>query len=73
MGIACYILQQGGNGCSRYLQFGEGEHLLAEIFQRGSDVINVRSVDNQETVVALLVGVQPYRGILSAQLLQIQL
>ena len=29
---------------------------IAEVFQRGADVIDVRPVDNQEAVVALLVG-----------------
>ena len=55
-------LQQGGDSRSGYLQFGEGEHLFAEVFQGGADVINVRAVDNQEVVVALLVGVDAYRG-----------
>ena len=64
-------LQQGSNGRSGYLQFGEGEHLLAEVFQRGSDVIDVRPVDNQEAVVALLVGVDAYRGILAVVLLYV--
>lgn len=26
-------LQQGGDGCGGKFQFGEGEHLLAEVFQ----------------------------------------
>lgn len=65
------ILQQVGNARGRYLQFGEGEHLLAEVFQRGSDVIDVRPVDNQEAVVTLLVSVDAYRGILAVVLLQI--
>lgn len=67
------VLQQGGEDRGRYLQLGEGEHLLAEVFQRGSDVVDVRSVDNQEAVVALLASVHPYRGILATQLLQVQL
>lgn len=29
---------------------------IAEVFQRGADMIDVRPVDNQEAVVALLVG-----------------
>ena len=65
------ILQQVGNARGRYLQFGEGEHLFAEVFQRGSDVIDVRPVDNQEVVVTLLVSVDAYRGILAVVLLQI--
>lgn len=67
------ILQQVGNARGRYLQFGEGEHLFAEVFQRGSDVIDVRSVDNQEAVVAFLVSVDAYRGILAVVLLYVQL
>ena len=66
-------LQQGGDSRSGYLQFGEGEHLFAEVFQGGADVINVRAVDNQEAVVALLVGVDAYRGILAVVLLHVQL
>ena len=73
MGIVRNVLQQVGNARGRYLQFGEGEHLLAEVFQRGSDVIDVRPVDNQEAVVALFVGMDAYRGILAVVLLYVQL
>ena len=36
-------------------------------------MIDVRPVDNQEAVVALLVGVDAYRGILAVVFLQVQL
>ena len=36
-------------------------------------MIDFRPVDNQEAVVALLVGVDAYRGILAVVLLHIQL
>ena len=67
--LLLYGLQQSRNARSRYLQFGESEHLFAEVFQRGSDVIDVRSVDNQEAVMALLVSMDAYRGILAVVLL----
>ena len=65
MGIFLDTLQQSGNSRSGNLQFGESEHLFGEVFQGGSDVIDVRSVDYQEAVVALLVGVDAYREILA--------
>ena len=58
------VLQQSRDARSRYLLFGESEHFFAEVFQGGTDVIDVRPVDNQEAVVALLVGVDAYRGML---------
>ena len=64
-----YGLQQSRDARSRYLQFGESEHFLAEVFQGGSDVINLRTVDNQEAVMALLVSMDAYRGILAVVLL----
>ena len=63
------VLQQSRDARSRYLQFGESEHLFAEVFQGGSDVIDFCLVYNQEAVVALLVGVDAYRGILAVVLL----
>ena len=67
------LLQQIGDARSRYLQLGEGEHLLAEVFQGGSDVMDIRPVDNQEAVMAFLVGMDAYRGILAVVLLHVQL
>ena len=67
------LLQQIGDARSRYLQLGEGEHLLAEVLQGGSDVIDIRPVDNQEAVMAFLVGMDAYRGILAVVLLHVQL
>lgn len=49
-------LQQIHDGGSRDLQFGESEHPLAEIFQRGTDVIDVIAVHYQETIVASPIG-----------------
>lgn len=73
MGIVFNVLQQVGDARSRYLQLGEGKHLFTEVFQRGSDVIYVRSVYNQEAVVTFLVGMGVYRRALAVVLLQIQL
>ena len=36
-------------------------------------MVDIRPVDNQEAVVALLVGMYRYRGILAVMLLQVQL
>ena len=44
MGRVRDALQQSSDSRSGYLQFGEGEHLFAEVFQRGADMINVRPV-----------------------------
>ena len=66
-------LQQSGDGRGGYLQFGKGEHLFAEVFQRGSDVIDFCPVDYQEAVMAFLVSMNAYRGILAVVFLQIQL
>jgi len=66
-------LQQSSYARSRDGQFGEREHLLAEVFQRGADMPDVRPVDNQEAVMALLVSMDVYRGILAVVFLQVQL
>ena len=50
------VLQQSRDARSRYLQFGESEHFFAEVFQGGTDVIDVCPVDNQEAVGAELFG-----------------
>ena len=67
------ILQQACDGLGRDAQPGEGEHLFAEVFQRGADVPDFRPVDNQEAVMAFLAGVHLYRRILAVVLLQVQL
>ena len=57
------VLQQSRDARSRYLQSGESEHLFAEVFQRGTDVIDIRPVDNQEAVGGELVGIVALRAI----------
>ena len=47
MGKFLDALQQSGDARSGYLQFGEGEHLFAEVFQGGTDMIDVRAVNYQ--------------------------
>ena len=66
-------LHQGGDGCGRDVQPGKGEHLFAKVFQGGADVPDVRPVDYQEAVMALLVNMDAYRGILAVVLLQVDL
>ena len=57
------VLQQSRDARCRYLQSGESEHFSAEVFQGGTDVIDVRTVDNQEAVGGELVGIVALRAI----------
>lgn len=71
--IVYVTLQQVRNGCGRYLQFGECEHLFAKVFQRGSDVVHIRIIYNQKTVMAFFVCVYLYRRVLAVVSIQVQL
>lgn len=73
MNLVYDVLQQIGNSGRRYLQFRESKHLFAKVFQGGADVVYLRSVDNQETVVTHLIRMSLYRRILAIMPLQIQL
>ena len=62
--------QQGGDGCGQDVQPGKGEHLLAEVFQRGADVPDIRSVYNQEAVVTFLADMHLNQRVLAVVLLE---
>ena len=65
-------LQQTRDSRCGYVQLGECKHFLAQIFQRCSDMVDFRVIYYQKTVVALLISVYFYRGILRIVFLQIQ-